>query len=44
MDREGLIEIMSLYNLKQHVDTQTHKQGNTLDWIMSKETQPQYQE
>ena len=33
----GIIEIMSLYNLKQHVDIQTHKQGNTLDWIMSKE-------
>ena len=28
---------MSLYTNKQHVDTQTHKQGNTLDWIMSKE-------
>ena len=37
MDRESLIEIMSLYNLKQHVDIQTHKQGNTLDWIISKE-------
>ena len=31
MDRESLVEIMSLYNLKQHVDIQTHKQGNTLD-------------
>ena len=28
---------MSLYNLKQHVHMQTHKQGNTLDWIISKE-------
>ena len=28
---------MGLYNLKQHVNIQTHKQGNTLDWIMSKE-------
>ena len=37
IDRESLVEIMSLYNLKQHVDIQTHKQGNTLDWIMSKE-------
>ena len=36
MDRESLVEIMSLYNLKQHVGIQTHKQGNTLDWIMSK--------
>ena len=34
MDRESLVEIMGLYNLKQHVDIQTHKQGNTLDWIM----------
>ena len=37
MDSESLVEIMSLYNLKQHVDIQTHKQGNTLDWVMSKE-------
>ena len=37
MDRESLVEIMSLYNLKQHVDIQTRKQCNTLDWIMSKE-------
>ena len=37
MGREGLVEIMNLYNLKQHVDIQTHKQGKTLDWIMSKE-------
>ena len=37
IDRESLVEIMSLYNLKQHVNIQTHKQGNTLDWIMSKE-------
>ena len=28
---------MSIYNLKQHVNIQTHRQGNTLDWIMSKE-------
>ena len=25
MDRESLVEIMSLYNLKQHVNIQTHK-------------------
>ena len=37
MDRESLIEIMSLYLFKQHVDIQAHKQDNTLDWIMSKE-------
>ena len=37
MDRESLVEIMSLYNLKDHVNMQTHKQGNTLDWIISKE-------
>ena len=28
---------MDLYNLKQHVLIQTHKEGNTLDWIISKE-------
>ena len=27
---------MDLYNLKQYVLVQTHKQGNTLDWIISK--------
>ena len=37
MDRESLVEILGLYNLKQHVNMQTHKQGNTLDWIISKE-------
>ena len=37
IDRERLLEIMDLYNLKQHVLIQTHKQGNTLDWIISKE-------
>ena len=31
IDRESLVEIMGLYNLKQHVHMQTHKQGNTLD-------------
>ena len=44
MDRESLVAIMSLYNLKQHVDIQIHKQGNTLDWIMSKENSTTYQE
>ena len=28
---------MDLYNLKQHVLIQTHKQGSTLDCIISKE-------
>ena len=28
---------MDLYNLKQRVLIQTHKQGNTLNWIISKE-------
>ena len=37
IDREHLLEIINLYNLKQHVLIQTHKQGNTLDWIISKE-------
>ena len=37
IDRESLLEIMDLYNLKQHVLIKTHKQGNTLNWIISKE-------
>ena len=37
MDRESLCEIMDLYNLKQYVHMQTHKQGNTLDGFISKE-------
>ena len=37
MDRESLCKIMDLYNLKQHVHMQMHKQGNTIDWIISKE-------
>ena len=37
IDKESLLEIMDIYNLKQHVPIQTHKQGNTLDWIISKE-------
>ena len=37
IDRESLTAIMGLYNLKQHVHMQTHKQGNTLNWIISKE-------
>ena len=28
---------MDLYNLKQHVLIKIHKQGNTLDWILSRE-------
>ena len=28
---------MNLYKLKQHVLIQTHKQGNTLDWIIPRE-------
>ena len=31
IDRESLLEIMDLYNLKKHVLIQTHKQGNILD-------------
>ena len=35
LDTINLIEILELYNLKQHVSTSTHKQGNTIDWVMS---------
>ena len=44
IDKEILIEIMDVYNLKQHVLIQTHKQGNRLDWIIPKENSSQYQE
>ena len=37
IDKERLLEIIDFYNLKQHVFVQTHKQSNTLDWIISKE-------
>ena len=34
-DKEWLLEIMDLYILKTDVLIQTHKQGNTLNWIIS---------
>ena len=34
--KESLLEIMDLYKIKQHVLIKTHKQGNTLDWIILK--------
>ena len=35
LDTISLTEILELYNLKQHVATPTHKQCNTIDWVMS---------
>ena len=35
LDTISLTEILELYNLKQHVASPTHKQGNTIDWVMN---------
>ena len=35
LDTISLTEILELYNLKQHVVPPTHKQGNTIDWVMN---------
>ena len=35
LDTIRLTEILELYNLKQHVASPTHKQGNTIDWVMN---------
>ena len=34
-DTISMQEVMDMYNLKQHIHTQTHKLGNTLDWLIS---------
>ena len=34
-DTISLTEILELYNLKQHVASPTHKQGNIIDWVMN---------
>ena len=31
-------EIVDMHDLNQHIDTQTHKLGNTLDWLISNTT------
>ena len=33
-DISVLNEIVELYNLEQHASTATHKQGNTIDWVL----------
>ena len=35
LETSSLTEILELYNLEQHVATPTHKQDNTVDWVMS---------
>ena len=35
LDTISLTEILELYNLNQHVGFPTHKQGNTIDWVMN---------
>ena len=34
-DTINLTKILELYNLKQHVASPTHKQDNTIDWVMN---------
>ena len=31
-------EVMDMYDLKQHIHTQMHRLGNTLDWLISNDT------
>ena len=35
LDTISLTEILELYNLKHHVASPTHKQGNTINWVMN---------
>ena len=35
-DTISMQEVMDMYDLKQHIHTQMHKLGNTLDWLISK--------
>ena len=34
-DTISMQEVMDMYDLKQHIHTQTHRLGNTLDWLIS---------
>ena len=34
-DTTSMQEIMDMHDLKQHIHIQTHKLGNTLDWLIS---------
>ena len=34
-DTINIQEVMDTYDLKQHIHTQMHKLGNTLDWLIS---------
>ena len=34
-DTISMQEVMDMYDLKQHIHTQMHKLGNTLDWLMN---------
>ena len=34
-DTTSLRETLDMYNLHQHINIQTHKLGNTLDWLIS---------
>ena len=35
LDTTSMQEILDMYNLCQHINIQTHKLGNTLDWLIS---------
>ena len=35
-DTTSMREILDMYDLHQHINIQTHKLGNTLDWLISK--------
>ena len=34
-DTTSMQEILDMYDLHQHINIQTHKLGNTLDWLIS---------
>ena len=35
LDTTSMREILDMYDLHQHINIQTHKPGNTLDWLIS---------
>ena len=37
-DTISMQEVMDMYDLKQHIHTQMHRLGNTLDWLISNDT------
>ena len=37
-DTISMQEVMDMYDLKQHIHTQMHRLGNTMDWLISNDT------